>query len=151
MPDDTYSVNINMKLLCNAITLISFLLVTSCGKEDSLADSIIGQWEISKVDLRGNSNEESYTANFDDGCGDFLGESFCFTIDFKLDGNAILSNVENDVLDERIVAYTIDESARAIVTCVEECLEFTVDGTIMMNTRQLDGNTMVMTFIKDLD
>ena len=142
-----------MKLFKLSLLLLTLVLLSSCGDDDPLSETIIGSWDLVSV-VSTNCDDPDDNIPFmevdENNCVTFGGDTFCdIFLVFNADGTATESITSLGstaaVLD---FTYTVNDDDNSGQFCEQpnDCRDLTVDGDLMTQTIS-DGDSCFVTLV----
>lgn len=139
-----------MKNIFYALGLI--LLLSSCGGDDKLSDTIIGVWTLQTFvisdcpDATNNLPLVNADAN---GCIMVGTSSICSSFEFKSDGTMVSTNLEGGDTDIENFTYTVNDETNQVTVCQSgDCSSEVVTNGVITRVDINGGCNFIATYSK---
>jgi len=141
-----------MKKLIFCLAAFIFLL-SSCGDDDKLSDTIIGVWKLQTFSITDCADPMDNIGVVDadsDGCITVQGVTLCDQVEFMTDGSVVNSSSFNGTPDTTILSYTVNNDANQVTVCdgPSDCETFTITNNMLTRSDLEDECTYSSVYSK---
>ena len=142
-----------MKLFKLSLLLLTIGLLSSCGDDELLSETIVGSWNLESVVSTGCDNPDNiipFMETDDNNCVSFGGGTFCdVTLVFNADGTASQSITQDGATEVLPFTFTVNDDNDSGMFCDEGglCRDLTVDGDNVMTQVLTQEDNCVVTLV----